>query len=156
MTAPTITTDMHPLAAEVEVSLTHPRRWELIRAVQDWASLYNVLPHTRGSVARYVAEGARLDPAATGGEWEWIRWYISENPEVLAYGPTTDAERQAQRDARLAQADAVSRQAAVAVEAGDYDRALQLIDLGVTWTPTSQLWPAARTYIEQRRSAERN
>ncbi len=130
----------HPYVAEAEQTMSHARRWQLIRAIEDWAASWHNLSWTRGSEARYIAEANQ----ATSQEWEWIAHYITQHPQVLTSGPVAEPGRAAAQAARKTAADWLSVEALAAwKEDNQPARALDLIRQAQTLTPADPLWERA-------------
>lgn len=138
----------HPYVVLAEQSMTHARRWQLIRKIEDWAASWHALPWTRGSEARYIAETAN----ATSHEWEWIAWYLRNHPHLLTSGPLTDTQRTTAVEARRANAAWLSEQARQHWHDGRHERALDLIRQAQTLTPDDPVWARAIAKISAEHS----
>ena len=66
---------------------------------------------------------------ASDREWDWVRSYISAHPEVREHPAQDEPAAQAgQPDDSRQQAAGKSRQAKAALESGDFEQALALLD----------------------------
>ncbi len=121
------------------------REAQVVRAIHDLARGYA----WAGDVGRYLTDPAHLD--GTRQEWDWINRYAREHPEVLSGAPDLggirerDAEETAERDKA---ATALVKQASAAFREGDFERALELIDLAELLYPEGlSRWDHARNRV---------
>ncbi|MFD6756152.1 UvrD-helicase domain-containing protein [Micromonospora gifhornensis] len=130
--APATTDTLDPAPARAEDEPEPPtwptpaRRAQLIKAIEDYAPRYTA-QNTNGYVnspARYVAT-THVPGGASDEEWTWISDYIAEHPEVLSRRPLSYDEL---RERDRATSQDLSVRAAQALEAGDYDAALAIVD----------------------------
>ena len=106
-------------------------------------------------MARYVTEGHLADQVVMRGFNEVVadvRREIDANPEVLDRNYTNE-ERTERDRARREQADEFARQIPEAEQAGDWDRALQLVDQAERAAPGYQDYDRARQIIRERRDS---
>ncbi|MDG4792064.1 hypothetical protein O7626_40320 [Micromonospora sp. WMMD1102] len=91
------------------------------------------------SVARYVTEGPLSGLGdRRGWDWrelcDWVYAYLGEHPEVLATS-FTEREMEERQEARRQVGRDFERQASEAFHAGDFGRALDLLDEGEMVAP---------------------
>jgi hypothetical protein len=119
-----------------------PRRQQILtQAITDHAPRYHA---TIGWPARYIAE-AHVLGGATDAEWNWIAYHIAAHPDLL-HGPVRSPADVDARNRELA--DRLDREALTAFEAGEYQRALDLIDDAELHDPGRD-WDTIRAYIRQ-------
>lgn len=130
-------------------------RARIRQAVEDWAGFYNASPMGggRSGAVRYTTETLlnrdQGQPGALAGATDLselsaaISGYIDEHPEVLDT-PFTDADRRRRAAERNAQADELGGEAFTALQAGDVDTALSMIDEAEQIAPDYR--PAGHTY----------
>ena len=131
-----------PADAFLAEAVIAPRRQQvLIKAIEDHAPRYHA---TIGSPARYIAE-AHVPGGASSAEWNWIAYHIAAHPDVLQGRILSPAEVESRN---RSMADELDRQALDAFEAGDHQRALDLIDDAELHDPRRD-WDAIRAYVRQ-------
>jgi hypothetical protein len=96
-----------------------------------------------GDGVRYVIEA--FVPGWTRAEWDWAEDYFREHKAELLALP--DLSDQDVRDVEYAGACNAAEAALAALNAGDYDLALYLIDLGQWWHPTCKPWDRYRQVV---------
>ncbi|MFI7026301.1 UvrD-helicase domain-containing protein [Micromonospora sp. NPDC049900] len=124
---------------------TPARRAQLIKAIEDHASRYTA-QNTNGYVnspARYVAT-THVPGGASNEEWTWISDYIAEHPDILHRRPLSQDELR-ERD-RAASQD-LSVRAERALETGDYDTALAIVDEAEPLYLHIEPWDQYRQFI---------
>jgi hypothetical protein len=132
-----------PAEAYLAEAVIAPRRQVILtKAIQDHAPRYHA---TVGSPARYIAE-AHVPGGATSAEWNWIAYHIAAHPDVL-HGRVLSIPELDARNRALA--DQFDRRALSAFDAGDHQRALDLIDDAELHDPRRD-WDAVRADIRQR------
>jgi hypothetical protein len=131
-----------PADAYLAEAVVSPDRQQILaKAITDHAPRYHT---TIGAPARYIAE-AHVPGGASSAEWNWIAYHIAAHPDVL-HGPVlTPADVDARNRGR---ADRLDHEALNAFEAGEHQRALDLIDDAELHDP-SRDWDAIRAYIRQ-------
>ena len=101
------------------------REAELIAVITQHTARYGYTDDPAGYMARAVPP--LLD--ASDREWDWVRSYISAHPEVREHPAQDEAAAQAgQPDDGRQQAAGKSRQAKAALDSGDFEQALALLD----------------------------
>ncbi|GIJ12224.1 UvrD-helicase domain-containing protein [Micromonospora andamanensis] len=149
--APATTDTLDPAPARVEDEPEPPtwptpaRRAQLIKAIEDYAPRYTA-QNTNGYVnspAWYVAT-THVPGGASDEEWAWISDYIAEHPEVLSRRPLSHDELR-ERDRAVSQD--LSVRAAQALEAGDYDTALTIVDQAEPLYLHIEPWDEYRQFI---------
>ena len=101
------------------------REAELIAIIGQHAARYGYADDPAGHMARAVPP--LLD--ASDREWDWVRSYISAHPEVREHRAQDEpAAQPGQPDDGQQQAAGKSRQARAALESGDFEQALALLD----------------------------
>lgn len=124
------------------------REQEMVRAIRDHAARY--ARSLGGDPVRYVWEG-HLRAPTTRDEYEWIKAYIADHPEVLDIMPLSYDELAA-RDRHeyaeaLAEAGRIANRAHDLYSAGDPDGALALIDQAEGVCPKAMDWGRIRGII---------
>ncbi|MEJ3743140.1 SNF2-related protein [Actinomycetes bacterium KLBMP 9797] len=108
------------LGDDVAQREAHIRRREIILKIEEHAAGYH---NSTGAAHRYIAEMANASPA----EWEWIKTYIAEHPEVLQLPYRTptqwDEIRRTRGEEALQQADAAHTTGDVAAALDHLDEA---------------------------------
>ncbi len=101
------------------------REAELVAVIGQHTARYGYTDDPAGYMARAVPP--LLD--ASDREWDWVRSYISAHPEVREHRAQDElGARAAQPDDGRQQAAGKSRQAKAALESGDFEQALALLD----------------------------
>ena len=112
-------------AATLPLTPSPEREAELIAIITQHTARYGYTDDPAGYMARAVPP--LLD--ASDREWDWVRSYISAHPEVREHPAQDEPAAQAgQPDDGRQQAAGKSRQAKAALESGDFEQALALLD----------------------------
>ena len=112
-------------AATLPLTPSPEREAELIAFITQHTARYGYTDDPAGYMARAVPP--LLD--ASDREWDWARSYISAHPEVREHPAQDEAAAQAgQPDDGRQQAAGKSRQAKAALDSGDFEQALALLD----------------------------
>ena len=112
-------------AATLPLTPSPEREAELIAIITQHTARYGYTDDPAGYMAR--AMPPLLD--ASDREWDWVRSYISAHPEVREHRAQDEPAAQAgQPDDGRQQAAGKSRQAKAALESGDFEQALALLD----------------------------
>ena len=112
-------------AATLPLTPSPEREAELIAIITQHTARSGYTDDPAGYMARAVPP--LLD--ASDREWDWVRSYISAHPEVREHPAQDEAAAQGgQPDDGRQQAAGKSRQAKAALESGDFEQALALLD----------------------------
>ena len=112
-------------AATLPLTPSPEREAELIAIITQHTARYGYTDDPAGYMARAVPP--LLD--ASDREWDWVRSYISAHPEVREHRAQDEAAAQVgQPDDGRQQAAGKSRQAKAALDSGDFEQALTLLD----------------------------
>lgn len=129
------------------LTMTPEREAQVVREVQDHASGYA----WAGDVGRYLTAPRHLDGSVK--EWEWINAYVRDHPETLQGHPDHDrirARNAAERAEQEQLGATLHREATAAYQAGDFERALDLLDQAELAHPASRRrWGKARDIVTE-------
>ncbi|MET8006305.1 hypothetical protein [Nonomuraea glycinis] len=133
------------------------QRARLVEAIELMAAGYR----WTGDPGRYIAEahGQHRSKGEAGQvEKDWIDAYIAAHPEVLSFSDKELQRRRAQqeraREARRAEASALSKQAKERYDAGDFGEALALIDRAQEADPLQERWDRIREQIREAQASD--
>ena len=111
-------------AATLPLTPSPEREAELIAIITQHTARSGYTDDPAGYMARAVPP--LLD--ASDREWDWVRSYISAHPEVREHPAQDEAAAQGGQPDDRRQAAGKSRQAKAALESGDFEQALALLD----------------------------
>jgi hypothetical protein len=147
-----------PIANSFSIGTSGPlgrvERARMRYAVEDWAGNY---ARFSGDPARYITEGHLRDEYAHHGYetvYQAVRTYLERHPNLVTM-TTTAEERHERAKQRKAASIRLGDIAVAAIDAGDFERALRLVDDAEELAPGLQPWDQIRGVIRARHDSAR-